>query len=115
MRAKRSSYCVAKNATLRAARPGPSLGKKRLLQDDRASRKGGETLRLCSGQAWGTHMRPDTSGPHGPFDFAQGRLARAPVPTRAVVRVGDPLGFARGRLFDCARRLASLADVLRSG
>ena len=27
-------YCVAKNATLRAARSDPSLGKKRLLQDD---------------------------------------------------------------------------------
>jgi len=27
-------YCVARNATLRAARPDPSLRKERLLQDD---------------------------------------------------------------------------------
>jgi hypothetical protein len=36
-RAKRASYCVAKNATHRAARPGPSAGKERPLQDDNAS------------------------------------------------------------------------------
>ena len=28
-------YCVAKNATLRADRPDPSSGKKRLPQDDK--------------------------------------------------------------------------------
>jgi pimeloyl-ACP methyl ester carboxylesterase len=30
--------------------------------------------------------RPDNPGPPGPFDFAQGRLAMAPVPTRPVLR-----------------------------
>jgi len=34
-----------------------------------------------------TPQRPDTPGPHGPFGFAQGRLARAPVPTRAAVPI----------------------------
>jgi len=34
MRAKRAAYCVAKNATLRAARPDPSLRKKTLARDD---------------------------------------------------------------------------------
>jgi len=31
---KTRDYCVARNATLRAARPDPSLRKERLLQDD---------------------------------------------------------------------------------
>jgi len=30
--------------------------------------------------------RPDEAGPHEPIGFAQGRLARAPVPTQAVLR-----------------------------
>ena len=40
MRAKRANYCVAKNATLRAARSGPSSGKKRPPQDDSVVRAG---------------------------------------------------------------------------
>ena len=34
MRAERANYCVAKNATLRAARLDPSAGKERVPQDD---------------------------------------------------------------------------------
>src|SRR5207249_9969161 len=32
---KTRDYCVARNATLRAARPDPSLRKERLLQEDK--------------------------------------------------------------------------------
>ena len=45
--------------------------------------KAGSSPSVGMTKLWNWNQRPDRTGPHGPFGSAQGRLARAPVPTRA--------------------------------
>src|SRR5205814_1911586 len=82
-------YCVARNATLRAARPDPSLRKERLLKDDNQTAQlpvsitGGGRVAATTDNPQSIRTSPDPVCTRtSPLPFASTRMS--PLPASAV-------------------------------